>query len=296
MAVVRGVVEADGVSDAWLAGARRLAAAPGRTASHLVVRIGDPLHEDPHVRSELDRILDGLRLQSVATVANTLFPAALAERCPEPADLAEHYRTQTLPRLRRLARPKNSRGTYFGRLVAYPDGAGGTTDQLTATVEKLRRERGLPGPMSSCYELAVQAPEDDADTPPGDDHDPTSDVADSDRVERGGEPSGASALTYSALRDSKARMGFPCLSLLSFHLDGPELHLTAHYRNHHFVERAYGNYIGLGRLLAYVARATGVDPGELLVVSGHARLEHVKPLHDLLGGAQPLALDLEGPP
>jgi hypothetical protein len=283
MALAAGIVEAPDVSEAWLRAARALAAMPGRTAAHLVVRIQDPLRDDRYVRSELDRVLTAKGWQSTGTVANTLFPAALADRYPEPADLAEHYRSQVLPRLRRLARPKNARGTYFGRLVDYPGAAGESADQLTSTVAKLRRERSLPGPLSSCYEMAVQAPGEDLSVPP----DP----------EGGGEGEGvgAAALTYHGDRDSSARMGFPCLSLVSFHLDGPVLHLAAHYRNQHFVERAYGNYLGLGRLLGYVAGAAGLAPGELLVVAGHARLECISPIRGLLAGHDPLPLEPEGP-
>lgn len=285
MSLATGVVEADSISDAWLGAARRLAEMPGHAAVHLVVRIAQPLIEDPGVRSELDRVLLARGKQSTSTVANTLFPASLADRYGEPADLAEHYRSNVLPRLRRLARPKNAKGTYFGRLVAYPQAGGDFSDQLTATVDKLRRERTLPGPLSSCYELAVHAPGQDdepaeTDTPAAED--------------AHGTASAAAVLTYNGHRDSSARMGFPCLSLISFHLDGSALHLAAHYRNQHFFERAYGNYLGLGRLLGYVATAAGLLPGELLVIAGHARLETVTPLRSLLRGHPPLPLDLEG--
>ena len=291
MSLATGVVEAASISDAWLGAAGRLAEMPGHTAVHLVVRIADPLAEDPAVRSELDRVLLARSKQSTSTVANTLFPAALAERYREPAELAEHYRTDVLPRLCRLARPKNAKGTYFGRLVAYPEGGGNFTDQLTATVDKLRREEALPSPLSSCYELAVHSPGQDDDPAADSDSAATRDVT-------ANQDAGADAavLTYNGHRDSSARMGFPCLSLVSFHLDGPELHLAAHYRNQHFFERAYGNYLGLGRLLGYVATAAGLKPGELLVIAGHARLETVARLRALLGGHDWLPLDLKGAP
>ncbi len=280
MSLVTGIITADSLSDAWLGAAQQLAGMPGHSAVHLVTRISQPMTEDAQVRTELDRILDARGLQSTATVANTLFPAALAERHPEPAELAERYRSHILPRIRRLAGSKNSRGTYFGRLVAYPDAVGTQiADQLTNTVTKLRCEATLPGPLSSCYELAVHSPGEDGEA----------------EVDHGRDLiSGTPALTYHGHRDSRIRMGFPCLSFLSFHLDRATLHLTAHYRNQLFLERAYGNYLGLGGLLGYVAKAAGLSPGELLVVAGHAHLEAVVPLRPLLSGHQPLPLDLEG--
>ena len=80
-------------------------------------------------------------------------------------------------------------------------------------------------------------------------------------------------LVYDPAHDRNKRMGFPCLSLLSFHLHRERVHLAAHYRNHTFVERAYGNYVGLGGLLSYVAAQSSWPPGEMFVVSGHAELE-----------------------
>ena len=296
MSLAIGIIEADSVSNAWLGAARQLAHMPGHKAVHLVVRIGDPLEEDQHVRDELDRVMRARGDQSIATVANTLFPHALAQRYPEPTALAEHYRDDILPKLRRLARPKNAKGTYFGRLVAYPGASGQPFDQLSATVAKLRREVELPGPLSSCYEMAVDAPS--VDDVPG-----TDVIADDDllaqRSLRSAEPAStpsaigaASGLTYSGERDNSARIGFPCLSMVSFHLDGAKLHLAAHYRNQHFIERAYGNYLGLGQLLGYVAAAAGLEVGELLVVAGHALLEQVAPVRPLLDGDTPLPLEL----
>jgi hypothetical protein len=50
--------------------------------------------------------------------------------------------------------------------------------------------------------------------------------------------------------------------------------MTAYYRSHYFIERAYGNYLGLSRLQAFIAEAAGISPGPLICISGHARLDH----------------------
>jgi len=67
---------------------------------------------------------------------------------------------------------------------------------------------------------------------------------------------------------------------LNIKLDGESLRLTAHYRNHYFVERTYGNYLGLARLHAFIAGATGLSLGPLTCISRHADLDHVN--QDLL--------------
>jgi thymidylate synthase len=71
--------------------------------------------------------------------------------------------------------------------------------------------------------------------------------------------------------------GGQCLSFLSFKIvPGAEktLSLTAMYRNHFYVEKLLGNLIGLGRLMAFVARETGLKVGALTVVSTHAEIDH----------------------
>jgi hypothetical protein len=141
--------------------------------------------------------------------------------------------------------PGNHFGTYFGRLVELSDGEE-REDQLTQLVHKLRteQERASGGPYSSRYELNI----------------------------------------YRHERDATRPQGFPCLSFCSFHLVDGRLHLAAHYRNHYLIERAYGNYLGLGKLQAYVAKACKLDVGELLIVSGHATVDigTRKALDDLL--------------
>ena len=49
--------------------------------------------------------------------------------------------------------------------------------------------------------------------------------------------------------------------------------MTALYRNHYFISRAYGNYLGLGWLLKFIADAAEKKAGELLCVSSLANLE-----------------------
>lgn len=271
MAIAQRVIEGSNLSDAWIQACRELTRHPGNNAAHLIVRIGDPSDEGTS-RPSIDQKLRELGWQSTQTVANTIFPSGLAIKYPKPADLAAHYRDDLLPRLKRLSPSKNGHGTYFERLVAYPRSSGATIDQLTRTVEKLLIERATPTPLSSRYEIAFQT---------GDDLLEPEDVG---QDEAPFIQCDVASLTYSpAQGDESRRMGFPCLSLASFHLDGDRLHLTAHYRNQHLLERGYGNYLGLGRLLSYVAAASELVPGELLVVAGHALLERTRAIEHILG-------------
>lgn len=76
--------------------------------------------------------------------------------------------------------------------------------------------------------------------------------------------------------DRRITMGGPCLSHLSFKLAHGRLHLTAVYRNQYYIERAYGNFIGLGRLVEYVANESQIPVGQLTCISTHAELDGSK--------------------
>jgi hypothetical protein len=49
--------------------------------------------------------------------------------------------------------------------------------------------------------------------------------------------------------------------------------MLAVYRRHSYVTRAYGNFLGLARLLNFVAQESGHETGNLLVVTGHATVD-----------------------
>ena len=227
MRITPDEVRARTVSEAWLRAVELVNARPDRSAYHLVVRIERPGEEIEGIRRLADQLLLDLSLPLVETVRNTIFPAPTADRFSEPARLAKHYRIH-YPAYRRFK--GNKRGTYFGRLVALPDGNGGVVDQLTNVVSKLRERRR----MSSRYELNI----------------------------------------YLAREDRNVAMGFPCMSNCAMHLDKGVLHLAASYRNQYLIERGYGNYLGLGQLLQYVSHATGLQAGELLIIAGHADVDH----------------------
>lgn len=225
------LIDADNVSEAWLDAITLLHATPGRKAVHLVARIRDPVTEIPAIRLEADRLIDEGpdSLWPVDSTRNTIFPATWARRKPEPQDLAEYYRE-------RYAQLKgfrnNEKGTYFGRVVAFPRSDETTGDQLTDTVRKLRQELSGSGPKSSRYEINI----------------------------------------YSELKDTSP-MSFPCLSHVSVHLHQGALHMQAVYRNEYLVGRAYGNFLGLGQLLEYIANAVGAATGELLMTINHVELD-----------------------
>ena len=107
----------------------------------------------------------------------------------------------------------------------------GSFNQLAFFIDRLRKQ-SKKGHLSSAYELGVSHPID-------------------------GE------LRVQAPWIDKRTMWFPCLSHISLTLDEGVVNMTATYRNQTFVSRAYGNYVGLSRLLRFIAKESGTEAGEL---------------------------------
>ena len=81
---------------------------------------------------------------------------------------------------------------------------------------------------------------------------------------------------FDPVRDRRRNRNRQCLSFLSFKQHPKRgLMLTAIYRNHHYIARALGNFLGLGQLMAFVAAEAGTKVGPLTCVSTHAEFDVV---------------------
>jgi len=235
----------------WLASLEHLLACGGTDVNVIVAieRIGE---EDGDVRGLLDTFIAprrGRTVLPVSSVANTIFPHALYQPGREGARerLYELF-LRGYPVARRF--PANYSGTYFHRLVAWP-GPTGPVNQLERAIARLWRQMGRRNPLRNAYELGLSNV--------GDDWDEIDDATAELRIQLPG-------------RDGRL-MGFPCLSHVSLTLLNGRLHATALYRNQHFIRKAYGNYLGLSRLLQFLCQEVGCQPGELVCISSHADAE-----------------------
>jgi hypothetical protein len=249
------VVTGSTVSDAWLRTVTSVNEAPGQRCYHAVTRIAHPASHVLQIRTAADWLSERRGYPAIDTVANTIFPEALAATCTDHEELTERYR-RIYGIVRKLDKA-NRRGTYFGRLVSYPT-MQGPHDQIGDLLRKLRAEQASGAPKSARYEVNTSLP-----------------TANSD-LEVGGELFDCEAASiYTAGNDNSA-MGFPCLSFCSFQLDGGTLHMVAHYRSQYLIKRGYGNYLGLSRLLCYVCRTVDLDVGQLMVVAGAVAVDAPK--------------------
>ena len=242
-------IEEQNLDLAWVAATSALLdaqSAPGGKAHQVVV--GFPVGPaDPRVRQLVDRFLADAMLRKpdagilrVETVANTIFPEAfyLPSRAADPR---EHLYEMHQAKMRFHRRRAHEKETYFSRLT----GTDGTDErglnQLERLIVRMKHQLSLTSPKSSIYELAVSEASGDLRVQ----------LPDRDR----------------------SIMGFPCLSHISITMNDGALHLTAQYRNQHFIRKALGNYLGLSRLCTFVATEVGLQPGSVCCVAAHADAE-----------------------
>jgi len=256
-------IDANDIGEAWLQAYRSLMGAPGRSLVNLAVNIRDPLVEDTGVRAALERDLAQLRAaktgttwHSVHTVANTIFPISLYH--PQLPDAASRFFDLSLAGSQARHGKNKGWGTYIGRLVAYQGPDGKHINQLDRMLRLLRESRHwadlYEAPLTYAGETLT------ADEAVGAD---MHIIGPGDRRRRGG----------------------PCLAHLSLTSARGKLHLTAQYRRHSYVARAYGNFVGLARLLNFLACESGHDVGTVFVIGTHAEIEPVPGRVELLDAA-----------
>ncbi len=239
-------IAASNLSEGWLQAFEKLLDAGG-DAVNVAVAIEHPVVEHEGMRSSLDEFMTSCGsnnvqpLHPIRTVANTIFPQAFyLPRLGEEAR-AHLYEMQRLAS--RVDRRRNRYGTYFDRLIEWR-GPAGTVNQLDVAIDRIRSARRQGHSVGNAFELELDE----------------------------GPATAFSLPVYSAGKDNRI-MGFPCLSHISLSLFDDRIHMTALYRNHEWVRRAYGNYLGLAQLMSFIALEAGTDLGDFLCVSAHATAE-----------------------
>jgi thymidylate synthase len=225
-------------AQAWLAAAAAVQDAGGE-AHNVVIDISDPTAvtgPDKAILTEVDQFLRTHHVNALAGVANTIFPQSLLER-HGPEGFYAAYNDKVLPRMKQMT---HDWGRYFERMTAWKKVKGKDVtviNPLHDLVRFMRDQIDSERTYRNAYEMTI--------------YDPT--------------------------RDAGKISNRQCLSFLSFKLTGnKELLLTVMYRNHHYVARGLGNFIGLGRLQAFVAAQSGAKLGSLTCISTHAEIDASK--------------------
>jgi hypothetical protein len=225
----------------WLKAARILLDNNERVYN-LVVEIERPelaTAQSRAVEALVDEFLKKHDCQPIHTVAETIFPA-VEYRAGGLARVYD-YPNSIFPEIQSV--PANSRGTYAQRLVHRSMSNGEIFNPLEFAIEKLRRQLKQYGPQRAIYELDLNA-------------------------------EALELKFYDAEIDHANTRGGQCLSHVSLKL-GParELYLTAIYRYQYFIQKALGNFKGLARLQACIARELNIPTGPLVCHATLAILE-----------------------
>ncbi len=233
-------------ADAWLQSARFLFDEHERIYN-LIVEITEPGLETEATKAierRVDAFLAEHNCLPVQTVADTIFPAT--EYKSGGLKKVYAYPTDVYPHIKGI--PANRWGTYALRLTQRTCSDGTTINPLELVIEKLKgaiatSKRVKNGPPRAIYELDMTL-----------------------------EP--LELKFYDAETDYDNPRGGQCLSHVSLKL-GPkqELYLTAVYRYQFFIQKALGNFKGLARLQACIAREVDIPMGPLVCHATFATLE-----------------------
>jgi hypothetical protein len=253
----------DSLEAAWIGVLEAAEATRDGRLLHAVLSITGPGAPMPRVVAANDALLRPRGDHTVDTVANTVFPANLyappaLDYLPNlklseiqlldaaAEDLYSSYRDM-LPEL--CGFNGNERGTYFGRLVSWPGKTGDGYNQLKRRIYQLRSHRNQGHSAANAADFALEG------------------IAEIElaTIEAVG------LQTYKS--DDERQMAFPCLVHVDLSVIGNRLSLMAVYRHWHLVHKAYGNLVGLTRLLHFLSQQTGYEPGELMIHATVANAE-----------------------
>ena len=150
------VIESENVSYAWAVAFNELVEAPAHEIVPLVVCMtgfdDGVAREDQRIRAVLDAELRAHHMQSIRTVASTIFPSSLWNPDHSPQDLFDRY-SRVLPRLHRC--PLNRNGIYFERMIRFqPKDAANSVNQLAYVLAT----RAQGNHRRSAYQLSIIDP------------------------------------------------------------------------------------------------------------------------------------------
>ena len=222
----------------------------------LVVSIGAfgddySIPEDPAIRAEVDAFITRHGQKGGChTVANTIFPIRMYERAQfDRQRLFDDYKL-IFPRIQAAEKRLNNRGLYFDRMI---QGNGGEADNQLDYIIKRHNTRAETGILRrSALQVSIFRPIED--------HQPT------------------------------PYLGFPCLQHLSVVPNNKTgtLCLNAFYAQQDVVRKAYGNYLGLCRLAAFLAREMSLKVDTVTCFVGTEQIEAKVTMPELRGLATKL--------
>lgn len=230
------VIVAHSFQDAWAQAVVKLKL-NGWKVWNLVVQIDAPSAINSDIQNNAMQFAKQHGLITPVQVAHTIFPYKYYK-----AGISRDRLYKLYWRYFKYTRSQAHRGwgTYFERMIRYAPGGdpNKAIDQLSTIIDAIN---GRNVNYGAAYTIVILYPQ----------------------------------------KDGKRKMGAPCLNYLTVQVETvherkKRINLLAVYRNHDFLERAYGNYLGLCKLLEYIATETSSDVGCLTCISSHAYVPNYK--------------------
>lgn len=215
---------------AWIEATKKLEESDW-ACHNLVVHMEDVSSFDPSIHEAVDQFSKDIGILSPKHVAYTIFPHGFYELKKTREKLYHAYNRKGGFYEWTRKRPKATWGTYFRRMTHYEQPDGQVVNQLEKVIIALKDWEKA---YKAAYTIVIPKP--GADT---------------------ARPRGGPCLNYIAPQANPSG-------------DTPSVSLLCVYRNHDFLERAYGNYWALCNLAQFIAQESGLNPGSLTCVSSHA--------------------------
>lgn len=218
-------VVSDSFQRAWLEVVKMLAV-NNWERRNLVVQIKNPLLFDNDLHQKFEAFCREVEVLGPKHVAYTIFPHGFYSKGKTTAHLFDHYnRPHGL--YERLQKRYANHGSWgtYFRRMTSYDGGSGPVNQLENIINALTTRDNV---SKAALTIVIQKP--------------------------GGE--------------TTRPLGGPCLNYLAIQAERntqTALGMLAVYRNHDFLQKAYGNYWGLCNLLLFLAKETNTVAGPLLI-------------------------------
>lgn len=255
MKIYFNYISGENITDAWIEAVKYLFE-NNRETFNLVVQIEKPLCLRENIKDRYEKICNDYGLLNIRQVSYTIFPDTLYKRvAKENEDILYKKYFRWFHWFKR----KGDWGTYFHRMISKPCFDSKTNkaifiNQLKEIISMLKTREIV---YKTPYFISISDP----------------------------------------IKDLKRTMGGPCLNYIALQLvrnkDGENtINLVAFYRNHNFLERAFGNYVGLGQLLNFLCNESDYKLGYLTCISSHAYIsldkrrvsgDAIKALKELVG-------------
>lgn len=218
---------------AWREGLRAVLAAGG-DASNVILDIADPL-AGATLANPVVAAVDAFLHESDKKRIETVANTVFPEALYRRHGAEGLYENFMTKVLPVVGKGERWSRYYFERMINLKTGTGQTVNQLADIIDRLSDPAVT---ARNKYEFTI--------------FDPARDVS---RVSYGGQ-----CLSHGSFKPRRTA-------------EGERLDLTVMYRNHYYVEKLLGNLIGLGRLMAFVAKESGRGVGSLTIVSTHAEAD-----------------------